>query len=97
LKSLINLRRLEPALLLVLKLKEARVFPILREGKVRKPLKYKALDDERAYPSEFEHGDRFLEVKPLSRGKKSKTGAADSWVTVEGFCIFDREREERFK
>lgn len=89
LKSLINLRRLEPALLLVFKLREARVFPVLREGKVRKPLKYKALDDDRAYPSKFEHGDRFLEAKLLRRGKKSKTGAADSWVTVEGFCIFD--------
>lgn len=77
----------------MLKLREARVFRDLWDGKVRKPLKYKALDVERANPSEFEHGDRFLKAKPLSRERKSNAGATDSWVTVEGFCILERERE----
>lgn len=90
--SLINLRRLEPALLLEFKLREARAFRVaLRAGRVRVPLKNNALEVERANPSGFEEGDRFREAKPVRRVKKPKAGDADSWVVaVEGFCIFDR-------
>lgn len=90
--SLINLRRLEPALLLAFKLSEARAFRVaLRGVKVRVPLKNNALEVERANPSGFEEGDRFREAKPVRRVRKPKAEDADSWVVaVEGFCIFDR-------
>lgn len=82
-----NLLKLEPALLLAFKLREARAFRVLRV--VREPLKNKALDVERVYPSGF---DRFLEAKQVRRVKKPKEEeeAAGSWVTVEGLCIVDR-------
>lgn len=84
-----NLLRLEPALLLAFKLMDARAFRVLRV--VREPLKNKALDVERVYPSGFERGDRFLEAKQVRRVKKPKEEeAADSWVAVEGLCILDR-------
>ena len=88
-----NLLRLEPALLLAFKLMEARaVRVLLRAGRVvREPLKNKALDVERVYPSGFERGNRFLEAKQVRRLKKPKEEeAADSWVAVEGLCILDR-------
>lgn len=85
-----NLLKLEPALLLAFKLMEARAFRVLLRV-VREPLKNKALDVERVYPSGFERGDRFLEAKQVRRLKKPKEEeAADSWVAVEGLCILDR-------